>query len=98
MEMERAWHVTFTGKNINVDRVLVRKSEGKGQFGKHICGLQGKVKIYLGFDGMEYIHVALSRGMEQSLINTLMNIQFTKMPGFSGLPNLLTYFMEQSPS
>jgi hypothetical protein len=28
----------------------------------------------------------------------LMNIQFTKMPGFSGLPNLLTYFMEQSPS
>jgi len=81
-----AFHATFTRKNRNVDRVLVRKPEGKRPFGKHRCGLHGKVRIYLGFDGMEYIHVALRRGMEQSLINTFMNIQFTKMPGFSGLP------------
>jgi hypothetical protein len=51
--------------------------------------LEGKVKIYLGFDGIEYVRMALNRGMEQSLKNTLMNIQFNKMRGFSGLPKEL---------
>jgi hypothetical protein len=43
----RAWHVTFTGKNINVDIVFVRKPEGKRQFGKYSCGLNDKVKFTL---------------------------------------------------
>jgi hypothetical protein len=80
-----ASHVTFTRKNRNVDRISARKLEGKRPFGKHRCGLHGKVRIYLGFDGTEYIHVTLRRGIQQSLISTLRDIQFTKMPGFSGL-------------
>jgi hypothetical protein len=64
---------------------LVRKSEGKRRFGKYRCRLDGKVKIYLGFDGVEYIHETLGGGIEESLKNTLINIQFNKMRGFSEL-------------
>jgi hypothetical protein len=67
----------------------VRKPEEKNPFGKHRRGLEGKVKIDLAFDGVEYILEALGRGMEQSLKNTMMNIQFNKMPGFSELPKEL---------
>jgi hypothetical protein len=63
---------------------LVRKPEGKRPFGKQRHRLEGKVKIYLGFDGVEYIHVALGRSMEQCLINTLRNIQFNKTREFLG--------------
>jgi len=45
----------------------VRKPGEKRSFGKTWAGLEGKVKNYLGFDGVEYILEALGRGMEQSL-------------------------------
>jgi len=45
----------------------VREPEEKRPFGKHRRGLEGKVKIYLGFDGVEYIFEALGRSKEQSL-------------------------------
>ena len=67
----------------------MRIPEGKAPFGKYRRRLEGKVKIYLGFDGVKYIHEVLGTGMEQSLINTFMNIQFNKMWGFSELPKEL---------
>ena len=65
------------------------KPERKRPFGKYRRRLERKVKIYLGFDNVKYIHETLGTGMKQSLQNTFMNMQLNKMRGFSGLPKEL---------
>jgi hypothetical protein len=42
----------------------VRKPEGKRPLGKPKNRLEGKVKIYFGLDGVEYILATWGRGMD----------------------------------
>jgi hypothetical protein len=62
----------------NVYKILVGKPEGKKQHGRPKHGWEDNIKINLmevGWEGVDWIHLAPDRDQWQTLVKTAMNIK-----------------------
>ena len=66
------------GEGRGVDRVLVRKPEGKRPRGRPRLRWEDKIKIYfqeVGSGGMDWIELARDRDRGRALVNAVMNLR-----------------------
>jgi hypothetical protein len=76
--MRLAGHVARMGEKRNAYRILVGKPEGKISLGSPRRRWVDNIKIYLrerGWDGMDWIDLALDRDQLRALVNTVMNLR-----------------------
>jgi hypothetical protein len=62
----------------NAYRILVRKPEGKRPLGRYRRRWECNIRIDLrdiGWEGVDWIHLAQERGQWRALANTVMNLQ-----------------------
>jgi hypothetical protein len=74
--MGRAY--STNGDKGNTYRILVEMPEGKRQLGRPRRRWVNNIKMDLreiGWDGMEWIHLAQNRGHWRALVNTEMNFR-----------------------
>jgi hypothetical protein len=67
------------GVKRNAYRILVGKSEGKRPLGRPRHRLVDNIKMDLrevGWDGVDWIHLAQNRDQWRALVNTVMNLRF----------------------
>jgi hypothetical protein len=70
--------VLFEHIRNKVYRILVGKPEGKRQLGRPRCRWVNNIKMDLrqmGWDGMDWIDLALDRDQWRALVNTVMNLR-----------------------
>jgi hypothetical protein len=66
-----------TGEMRNAYKVLVRKSEGKRPLGRPRYKWGNDVRMDLreiGWEGVDWMHLAQDRDQWQALVNTVMNL------------------------
>jgi hypothetical protein len=71
-------HVACMGEGRNVYRVLVGKPEGKSTLARPRHGWEDGIKMDLkeiGWEGVEWIHLAWDRDSWQALVNAVMNLR-----------------------
>jgi hypothetical protein len=69
---------SMNGEKRSVYRILVGKLEGKRSLGRTICRWVDNIKIYLreiGWNGMDWIHLAQDRDKWRALVNTIINFR-----------------------
>jgi hypothetical protein len=62
----------------NACTILVEKPEGKRQLRRTGCKLEGNTGMDLreiGWEGVDWMHLAQDRGQWQAFVNTVMNLQ-----------------------
>jgi hypothetical protein len=77
--MRQAGLIARMGERRDVNRVLVGKSEGKGQLGRPRRKWEDNIKRDLqdvGWVGMDWIDMAQNRGRLGALVNAVMELQF----------------------
>jgi hypothetical protein len=75
--MRLAGHVAHMGESRGVNRVLVRKHEGKSPLGRPRHRWEDNIKIDLqevGCKGMDWISLAQDRDRWRALVNAVMNV------------------------
>jgi hypothetical protein len=63
---------------INAYKSLVRKSEGKRPLGRPRRRLEDNIRMYhkeIGWEGMDWSHVAQDKDQGRALVNTVMDLQ-----------------------
>jgi hypothetical protein len=78
MRMRWAGHVARMEKKRNACRILVGKTERKRPLGRPRRRWVYSIKIDLreiGWDGMDWIDLALDRDQWRALLNTVMNVR-----------------------
>jgi hypothetical protein len=73
-----AGHVARKGAKSIAYKILVEKPEGKVPLGRarHRCVDNIKIDLReIGWDGMDWIHLAQDRGRWRALVNTVMNLR-----------------------
>jgi hypothetical protein len=76
--MKWARHVAHMGEMRNAYNSLVGKPEGNRQFGRPRCRWEDNIRMDLqeiGWEGMNWIHMAQYRVQWQDLVNTVMNLR-----------------------
>jgi hypothetical protein len=76
--MRWAGHIARMGETRNAYRTLVGKPEGKRPQGRPRRRWVDNIKIDLrgiGWDGMDWIHLAQDRDQWRALVNTVMNLR-----------------------
>jgi hypothetical protein len=76
--MRWAGHVARMEEKMNACRILVGKSKEKRPLRRPRCRWMDNIKIDLrkiGFDGMDWIDVALDRDQWRALVDTTMNLR-----------------------
>jgi hypothetical protein len=76
--MRWAGHVARMGEKKNAYRILVGKPEGKRPLGRPRRRWVDYIKIdirEIGWDGMDWIHLAQDRNQWVALVNTVMNLR-----------------------
>jgi len=71
-------HVAWMGHMENVNKILVRKSEGKRPIGRLLHNWEDNIRIHrreTGWEGVEWIYVAQDKDQWRALVNTVMNPQ-----------------------
>jgi hypothetical protein len=71
-------HVAQTGEKRNAYRILVGKPEGRRPLGRPKHRWVDSIKIdrrEMGWDGMNWINLAVVRDQWRALVNTVMNLQ-----------------------
>jgi hypothetical protein len=61
----------------NAYRILIRKPEGKKPLGVTGCRWEDNIRIVLreiGWEGVDWMHLAHDRDQWQALVNTVMNL------------------------
>jgi hypothetical protein len=72
-------HVTCMGELRNSYSILVGKPEGKRPLVRRRCRWEDNIRLDLreiGWEGMDWMHLAQNRDQWQALVNTVMNVQF----------------------
>jgi hypothetical protein len=78
--MRWAQRVARMWENRNAYGILLRKPEGKGPLGRLRRGWVDNIKMDLkeiGWDGVDWIDLALDRHQWRSLVNTVMSLRVT---------------------
>jgi hypothetical protein len=76
--MRWAGHVALMGEKRNAYRILVGKPEGRRPLGRPRRRGVDNIKIYLreiGWDGVDWVDLALDRNQWRALVNTVMNLR-----------------------
>jgi hypothetical protein len=76
--MKWAGHVARMGEKKNAYRILVQSQERKRPLGRPRRKLVDNIKIDLreiGWDGVDWIELALDRDQWRALVNTVMNLR-----------------------
>jgi hypothetical protein len=76
--MKWAGHVARMGEKRNAYRILVGKPEGKRPLGRRKHRWVDNIKIdprEIGWDGMDWVHLAQDRDQWRALVNTAMNLR-----------------------
>jgi hypothetical protein len=74
--MRWAGHVACMGEMRNAYNILVGKSEGKRPLTRPRCRWEDNIRMYLrkiGWEGVDWMHLAQDRDQWQALVNTVMN-------------------------
>jgi hypothetical protein len=69
-----AAHVVCMVEIRNAYDVLVGKSEGMIPCGRSRCRWEGNIRIEIGWEGMDWIHLAQDRDQWQALVDMVMNL------------------------
>jgi hypothetical protein len=76
--MRWAGHVASLGEVRNAYSIFVGKSEGKRPLGKPRRRWEDNIRMYyreIGWEGVDWIHMAQVRDQWRALVNTAMRIQ-----------------------
>jgi hypothetical protein len=73
--MRWAGHVARMGEERNVYRVLVGKAEGKRQLERPSRRWEDGIKMEIGWEGVEWIHLAQDSDLWRALVNAEMNLR-----------------------
>jgi hypothetical protein len=71
-------HVAHTGDMRNAYKILVEKSEGKRSLLTPSLRCEDNITMNLkviGWEVLDWIHLAQNRDLKQALVNTVMNLQ-----------------------
>jgi hypothetical protein len=65
------------GEMRNVYNILVGKPEGNRQLGRHRHTLEDNIKMdkKIGWEGVDWIHLAQDRDQQWAVVNTVMNLR-----------------------
>jgi len=72
-------HVASMAEMRNACKTVVGKPEGKSPLGRHRCRWEDNVRMGLreiGWEGMDWMHLAQVRDQWWALMNTAMNLRF----------------------
>jgi hypothetical protein len=75
------------GDKKNAYRILVGKPEGKRPLGRARCRWVGNIKMddrEIGWDGVDWIHMAQDRDQWRALVNTVLNLLKCKSCPYRG--------------
>jgi len=70
--MRCAGHVARMGE-INAYNILVGKPESKRPLGRHRRRLEDNIKMEVGWEALDRMHLAQDRDQSRAVVNTVMN-------------------------
>jgi hypothetical protein len=79
--MRWAGHTALMGKMKNAYNILVVKSEWKGPLGRPMRRWEENIRLDLreiGWEGVDWMHLAQDKDQWRVLVNTVMNLRFHK--------------------